>query len=75
MSLNNIWFHTAFKEFIICMFINKVRDKLGALCIICSLGYNLHYGHFRCPWASIEFCYFYTLVQPYEKLSQLSSCS
>ena len=40
-----IWFHTVFKS--LCMITDKVRDKLGSLCIICSL------GPFTCPWALV----------------------
>ena len=49
------------------MVMNKVRDKLDSLCIICSLGQvkiSLDNTLWRltCPWASIDFCYFHTSV-------------
>ena len=50
------------------MVIDKVRDKLGSLCIICSLG-QVKKNHrtitlwpFNCPWTSIKFGYFYIPV-------------
>ena len=63
------------------MVINKVRDKMGSLCIICSLGqFSFHLTStlwpFTCPWAHIKFAISTPLhkprISPFDKKHTLS---
>ena len=58
-------FHSVFKEF--CIVIDKVKDKLPSLCIICSLGraklpLDKYIIATFLPLGKHKICYFHTSV-------------